>query len=150
MKKIFILLSIIVIGIFAFRTSKKIKNSTNKNISTNNYNGVSVIELFTSEGCSSCPSADRLLPQLAKLDSNIFALSFHVDYWNYLGWKDPFSSAVFSERQRQYARNLRLKTIYTPQLVINGKYELVGSNRIAAESKIRRKKEPFVLIKSKG
>ena len=99
---------------------------------------VVVLELFTSEGCSSCPPADKLLPELIKSDSNIMALSFHVDYWNRLGWEDPFSSAAFSERQRDYARQLHLESVYTPQLVINGEYEMVGSSRGKAESTIKR------------
>ncbi|MBI5858043.1 MAG: DUF1223 domain-containing protein [Sphingobacteriales bacterium] len=97
-----------------------------------------LLELFTSEGCSSCPSADRLLPELEKLDSNIITLSFHVDYWNRLGWTDPFSSSEFTERQRDYARQLNLESIYTPQLVVNGKYEMVGSNRSNAETAIKK------------
>ncbi|HEV8285993.1 MAG TPA: DUF1223 domain-containing protein [Chitinophagaceae bacterium] len=96
-----------------------------------------ILELFTSEGCSSCPPADRLLPQLALIDSNIIPLSFHVDYWDHLGWKDPFSSSIYTDRQRQYAQQFQLESIYTPQLVINGEYELVGSNRSSAKSKIR-------------
>ncbi len=102
------------------------------------YTPIAVLELFTSEGCSSCPSADKLLPQLAKLDSNIIPLSFHVDYWNRLGWTDPFSSNEYSERQRNYARQLNLESVYTPQLVVNGEYELVGSNRGHAESAIKK------------
>ena len=98
---------------------------------------VTVLELFTSEGCSSCPPGDKLLPELIKLDSNIIALSFHVDYWNRLGWEDPFSSAAFSERQRDYARQLHLESVYTPQLIVNGEYELVGSSRSKAESTIK-------------
>lgn len=102
------------------------------------YAPVAVLELFTSEGCSSCPSADKLLPQLVRLDSNIIPLSFHVDYWNRLGWTDPFSSSEYSERQRNYARQLNLESVYTPQLVINGEYELVGSNRSNAEATIKK------------
>jgi hypothetical protein len=109
-----------------------------KNISlTGDHKSFALLELFTSEGCSSCPSADRLLPQLATIDSNIITLSFHVDYWNDLGWKDKFSSSEFTNRQREYGQQLHLESIYTPQLVINGKYELVGSNRSTAESDIR-------------
>ncbi|MEK7224336.1 MAG: DUF1223 domain-containing protein, partial [Bacteroidota bacterium] len=102
------------------------------------YAPVVVLELFTSQGCSSCPPADNLLPQLARLDSNIIPLSFHVDYWNRLGWTDPFSSSEYSERQREYAKQLNLESIYTPQLIINGGYELVGSSRSAAEATIKR------------
>lgn len=102
------------------------------------FRSVALLELFTSEGCSSCPSADRLLPELAKSDSSIIPLSFHVDYWNRLGWEDPFSNSLFTERQRQYAEQFKLESIYTPQLVINGQYELVGSNRGRAEEVIKK------------
>jgi len=109
-----------------------------KNISVNATKGsFALLELFTSEGCSSCPSADRLLPQLAAIDSNIITVSFHVDYWNDLGWEDKFSSSEFTNRQREYAQQLHLESIYTPQLVINGEYELVGSNRSTAEADIK-------------
>ena len=88
-------------------------------------------ELFTSEGCSSCPSADVLLMKLDKLQpvagAQIIVLSEHVDYWNSLGWSDPFSSAQFTQRQAMYAR-LLTDDSYTPQLVIDGRKALVGSN----------------------
>lgn len=88
-----------------------------------------VIELFTSEGCSSCPAADRLLAKLAaEHPAELLVLSYHVDYWNDLGWKDPFSQARFSERQRAYAQKFSLKSIYTPQVVVNGATEFVGSD----------------------
>lgn len=103
---------------------------------TGAYSPVAILELFTSEGCSSCPSADNLLPQLAKIDSTVIPLSFHVDYWNRLGWTDPFSNSQFSERQRDYATQLNLESVYTPQLIVNGTYEFVGSNRSKAESAI--------------
>ena len=112
-----------------------------KNTDPHQHKSFAVLELFTSEGCSSCPSADRLLPVLAKEDSDIIVLSFHVDYWDNLGWKDAFSNASYTERQRQYAEQLHLESIYTPQLVINGRYELVGSNRQQAESIIQKVQE---------
>ena len=97
--------------------------------------GLVVAELFTSQGCSSCPPADRLLSQLIEEadGAEVLALSFHVDYWNYLGWKDPFSSAAFSERQREYADRLRDR-VYTPQLILNGRSSVVGSR----EAQVRR------------
>jgi hypothetical protein len=88
-----------------------------------------LIELFTSEGCSSCPPADRLLEKIAaENNADVYVLSFHVDYWNYIGWKDPFSQARFSDRQRNYARQFSLESIYTPQVVVNGITEFVGSD----------------------
>ena len=96
-------------------------------------NGFAVVELFTSEGCSSCPPADRVLSDLIEDYSHdgkaVFALSFHVDYWNYLGWKDPFSDAKYSQRQRAYGKALGRPRVYTPQMIVNGRSEFVGSNR---------------------
>lgn len=96
--------------------------------------GFAVVELFTSQGCSSCPPADANLAELtAEAQQNnlpVYTLSFHVDYWNKLGWTDPFSNPRHSKRQREYARRFRARRIYTPQMVINGNAEFVGSNRV--------------------
>ena len=96
------------------------------------HSGVAVVELFTSEGCSSCPPADRALANLSarrKAEArSVFALSFHVDYWNDLGWRDRFSSARYSERQRNYGSIGAHGGTYTPQAVINGAAECVGSD----------------------
>ena len=94
---------------------------------------VAVVELFTSQGCSSCPSADKLLGKTIQSSNGkkIFALSYHVDYWNRLGWADPFSNAAFSNRQNEYVRALNLHGAYTPQVVVNGSQEFVGSDNTA-------------------
>ncbi len=93
-----------------------------------------LLELFTSQGCSSCPPADAVLRELSGRE-DLLPLAFHVDYWNHLGWVDPFSSAAFSSRQQDYAA-VRGSGVYTPQLLIEGKREAVGSNRSAIESGI--------------
>ena len=87
-----------------------------------------VVELYTSQGCSSCPPADALLGELAARD-DVIALSFHVDYWNYLGWKDPFSSAAYTDRQRNYRAAFGLRYVYTPQIISGGTQQSVGSHR---------------------
>jgi len=92
-----------------------------------------VVELFTSQGCSSCPAADELLGRLAQRD-DIIALSFSVDVWDYLGWHDTLASPKFTERQRTYARNRGNGSVYTPQAVINGMVDVNGAN----ESEISR------------
>jgi hypothetical protein len=92
--------------------------------------GPVVVELFTSQGCSSCPPADRLLTRLGqdpKLAGRIIPLAFHVDYWDHIGWRDPFDSPRWSDRQKGYARAFRSDRIYTPQLVVGGRSECVGS-----------------------
>jgi len=94
-----------------------------------------VVELFTSQGCNSCPPADRLLGELARRP-DVLALSFNVDYWDYIGWKDPFASRAHTERQRAYGRALGRRVVYTPQMVIDGADEAVGSARAEVEARI--------------
>ena len=92
--------------------------------------GFAILELFTSEGCSSCPPAEDVFAEIARENNkDVYILEFHVDYWDNLGWKDPFSNAVYSDRQRQYAHFLALQNIYTPQAIVNGSTELVGSDK---------------------
>lgn len=89
-----------------------------------------VVELYTSEGCSSCPPADKVFRKLTQKarenNLKIFTLGFHVDYWDYLGWPDRMSDSSYSQRQRQYARALNSDTVYTPQMIVNGQKEFGG------------------------
>lgn len=94
-----------------------------------------VVELFTSQGCSSCPPADAVLGELAK-QGDVVALAYHVDYWNYLGWQDTFSSKQSTKRQYDYARTLGRKSVYTPQAVINGRDHLNGADRRGIDAKL--------------
>jgi hypothetical protein len=90
--------------------------------------GFAVVELFTSEGCSSCPAADEAVAKLLnEYQTNVYVLGFHVDYWNRLGWTDVYSSNKFSERQQQYSNALH-STVYTPQAIVNGNTEFTGSD----------------------
>lgn len=94
-----------------------------------------VVELFTSQGCSSCPPADKFFGELAQ-QGGIIALAFHVDYWNYIGWKDPYASRAMTQRQKDYARTLHQPYLYTPEIVIDGEHHQVGSDRDAIEKLI--------------
>ncbi|WP_374652203.1 DUF1223 domain-containing protein [Dongia sp.] len=96
-----------------------------------------VVELFTSEGCSSCPSANDYLRELARR-RNLLPLSFHVDYWDYIGWKDRFADPAFADRQRAYAAARGKSMMYTPQMVVAGALEVVGSDRKAVEGALKK------------
>ncbi|HUX73013.1 MAG TPA: DUF1223 domain-containing protein [Steroidobacteraceae bacterium] len=89
-----------------------------------------VVELFTSEGCSSCPPAEAYVGELAHR-GDVLALAFHVDYWDGLGWRDRFELANAAQRQRGYAKSLRLSSVYTPQVIVDGHRDFVGSDRVA-------------------
>lgn len=91
-------------------------------------NPIAVLELFTSQGCSSCPAADALLTEFSK-KREIIALAYHVDYWDYVGWPDTFGAAANSDHQRSYAQRWGSSRIFTPQLVVNGSEGVVGSRR---------------------
>lgn len=97
---------------------------------------LTVLELFTSEGCSSCPPAEALVAQLAQRDPALLVLGFHVTYWDRTGWRDPFSMPSATTRQRAYAARLGLDSVYTPQLVIDGRVDAVGSDAVAVAAAI--------------
>jgi hypothetical protein len=122
----------IAVASTAFINTRLLKKANTEN------KGFAVVELFTSEGCSSCPPADELVAKIQK-ESNgkpVYILAYHVDYWNRLGWKDVFSNADFSKRQNDYAKYLRLQSVYTPQVIVNGKTEFVGSEENTLRSAI--------------
>ena len=107
-----------------------------------------VLELFTSEGCSSCPPADELLSQYSEQTkagkNNIIALSFHVHYWDRLGRSDPYSDQKYSDRQRAYGKKLNIRKVFTPQMIVNGNYSFVGSDKEEADKAIAKaKSEPM-------
>lgn len=100
--------------------------------------GFALLELFTSEGCSSCPPADELMGKIQNeyKDSNLYVLSYHVDYWDKLGWKDVFSKADYTKRQYDYAKFLKKEPVYTPQLIVNGKADFIASQETIVRNAI--------------
>jgi hypothetical protein len=137
--------------IFAvFFSSKSAASKINRDLIGD---GFAVLELFTSEGCSSCPPADELMARVQKEAGNkpVYVLAYHVDYWNRNGWKDVFSKAEFSKRQYQYSRWFTGQ-VYTPQVVVNGKTEFVGSDAEAAQDAVNQAlaKPAFVKLNISG
>lgn len=106
---------------------------------------VVVVELYTSQGCSSCPPADEFLATLAG-DPSVIPLAMHVDYWDYIGWKDTFSMHKFTERQQAYARVEGSRTIYTPQMIVGGVDQVVGNNPSAITALIRAHQETAATV----
>jgi hypothetical protein len=138
-KKISIIASfvclLIVFGAFTISSY----NKGHKNLSMKQDDkGFAVVELFTSEGCSSCPPADDLLARVQKesILKHVYILAYHVDYWDHLGWKDTYSDAEYSKRQTMYGDWLQLRSLYTPQIIVNGKTEFVGSREGALTNAI--------------
>ena len=145
--KLFIALLLIVSGIVAFRTLNR-HQAAQTTVSTEseaakpadaNATPV-VVELFTSEGCSSCPPADEVLSKLDKMQPiqgvEVIALGEHVDYWNRLGWTDPYSSEDFSKRQSRYSDAFNQGSVYTPQMIVDGRDEFAGGNMERARTAI--------------
>ena len=119
---LFLLAAVLIVGAGAVRAQEK---------------APVVVELFTSEGCSSCPPADAILGELAQRP-NIVPLAFHVDYWDYIGWKDPYASPASTQRQHDYKAALGLHMVYTPQMIVDGRTDVVGSERGDVEAAIGR------------
>lgn len=129
-KNIIFFSSIAMISIIVFFTVAIKKPTLSIKKIAINQKGFAVLELFTSQGCSSCPMADELLGKYAILhNKQIMVLAFHVDYWNRLGWIDSFSNNKYSQRQNDYAAKLQLQSVYTPQLIVNGQKQFIGSNQ---------------------
>ena len=128
--KIFSLIALLAIPMLAFR-NYKMASPADK--------GFAVVELFTSEGCSSCPPADALIAKVHKetSDKPVYILAYHVDYWDRMGWKDAFSNPAYSDRQKQYARWMRSSEIYTPQAIVNGSKQFVGSDENTLRNTIK-------------
>lgn len=137
MKKLLIVLPPMILLFFVL-CSYKFYSNTGKPPVYSSDKGFAVVELFTSEGCSSCPPADEAMAALAKeYPANVYVLEFHVDYWDKLGWKDAFSSADYTARQQQYAAVFNINSIYTPQAIVNGQVEFTGSDRKKLSSAIK-------------
>ena len=108
-----------------------------------------VVELFTSQGCSSCPPADALLGEVAR-KPNVVALAYHVDYWDELGWKDRFSMPEATQRQRGYVRRLSKSGAFTPQVVVSGDTSFVGSNRAEMSKALAEKRDSLAIALSRS
>lgn len=133
-------MAVLVLAAVVLATSAARKRGTVPAAGRRAPHGPVVVELFTSQGCSSCPPADRLLSRLKRdprLAGTVLPLAFHVDYWNHLGWSDPFSSQRWSQRQLDYARAFHSSRIYTPQLMVDGRTECVGSEESLVMSRIQ-------------
>lgn len=142
MRPLYITISAAIFAVFAVASGTAARQPTARSNADQSARQFVIAELFTSEGCSSCPPADALLKRLSEEQPiagvEIIALEEHVDYWNQLGWRDPFSAAQFSERQEQYAATLRNDGVYTPQIIIDGSAEVVGSRYREAQEVIQR------------
>jgi hypothetical protein len=133
-----ILLSPLMIGTFNSTTSLPVNEIPSRSFA--------LVELYTSEGCSSCPPADELVGKLSGTTENVIVLSFHVDYWDNLGWKDGYSNPLYSRRQQDYGVHFHLNSIYTPQIIVNGSVEFVGSNEAELDQSIQKALEDIPVI----
>lgn len=156
-KAVFSLIATIAFGGLVIANTANAQSPIRKTASTTSDQGFAVVELFTSQGCSSCPSADENLAAITKQaerdGKKVITLSFHVDYWNYLGWKDPYSTAEATKRQRLYAGVHGSKQVYTPQMVVNGTTELLGSSseksKVAIQAAIKKRPRSSLRLSTK-
>ncbi|MFC6268552.1 DUF1223 domain-containing protein [Frigoriflavimonas asaccharolytica] len=131
-------------GLFQMACSQNSKTTGKKNeplaIKPLSQNSFAIVQLFTSQGCSSCPPADELLRKLKDENTarNLFVLSYHVDYWNRLGWKDVFSKEKFTKKQYSYENKFKYGSVYTPQAVVNGAEHTVGSSEREVKNLIKK------------
>jgi hypothetical protein len=127
-----VLTRLLAVAAFVLTTHGNINNINGADVlpaTSSSNTGFAVVELFTSEGCSSCPPADDALAHLQEEKKpNVYVLGFHVDYWNSLGWKDVYSNAAYSARQQEYGNVFGLNSVYTPQAVVNGTEQFTGSD----------------------
>lgn len=139
MKSIFYKAGLLVLlpVLLYINTSTRLPDDNNKLLKHETGPGFVVMELFTSQGCSSCPPADEILGSYAlKKNTQIFPIVFHVDYWNRLGWIDSLSNNSYSQRQQDYGEKFYLGSVYTPQLIVNGQRQMNGSNKNKIESAV--------------
>jgi hypothetical protein len=127
---VFFIAAILLIGITTFGQNNPEKKAVK---------GFALLELYTSEGCSSCPPADELMGRIQNeyKENNVYVLAYHVDYWDRQGWKDVFSDADYTKRQYDYAKFLGKEPIYTPQLIVNGKADYIASQETAVRNGIK-------------
>ncbi|MGF1559917.1 MAG: DUF1223 domain-containing protein [Flavobacteriaceae bacterium] len=136
-----LMISLVIMAFGSFRGSENGLFGSDVHTQEFNYEPAVVLELFTSQGCSSCPPADALLQKVKEeFPEQVYALSYHVDYWDYIGWKDPYGDSKFTNKQREYNIKFKNRSNYTPQLVVNGQEHCVGSNSSQVYASIDRYK----------
>ncbi|HQU84426.1 MAG TPA: DUF1223 domain-containing protein [Pyrinomonadaceae bacterium] len=139
MKSVFVFLLCVLLVSCSSQTAESQKITDNSKVSDQPKQFV-LLELFTSEGCSSCPPADKNLAFIEKeqpyMQAEVVTLAFHVDYWDYIGWKDVFSSPLYTKRQEIYSQIAKLESTYTPQMIVDGKAQFVGSDAGRAANEI--------------
>jgi hypothetical protein len=142
-----VIISVVFLMLFLGFSKETNAHSKLKNPTQNNF---VLVELFTSEGCSSCPPAESIFNEMVQQNrDNIFAISYHVDYWDRLGWKDPFSRKDCTERQYNYNLYFKNQSIYTPQVIVNGQSEFVGSDKSSFDKSIQKRIENEIKIQLK-